>query len=767
MFGTKSETLFFLKDKLRYSSIPKFFFINREEWNRDSYKTLDQIKELFGNKLIAIRSSSKNEDILGYSLAGKYESVLNVREANSEQFINNLFRSYEPENLEDQVLIQEMVSNSVVSGVVFNRDPVTGSHYLIVNWTVGSNTTIVTSGKKSRVSTFYLNGPNSYAYSNFIEIIRKSIQELNVILSDIPLDVEFAITKEEDGFKFNLLQVRKLKVIEKNSDEDSIYKALSRIQEKIDAAPIEHPYLLGDKIIFANMPDWNPAEIIGARPKPLALSLYRELITDSIWAYQRHNYGYRDLRSVPLVWSFEGMPYVDVRASFNSFIPAKLESGLSKKVINIYIDKLISNPELHDKIEFEIVLSSFYPGAEDELDKDEFKQLSENDKKLFLNSLVEITNNIVIDNKYWEKDIYRINELSNRNKLVLNAKMSTEEKIYWLMEDCKRYGTLPFAGIARAAFIATQFLRKFVEYEISSQASVDMFLSTIDSITSEMIMDKKNISKTDFMTKYGHLRPGTYDINAVRYDEDPEMYFSFKKEDNFPKNDFNFIDHLDIRKLNEIITNNKLSFDIRYLIEFIKISIKERERAKFIYSKNISDTLELIKDLGKITSIQTQDLAYLDYQVLKNIPSSSGNLTSILKKSIDMGKEQYKISQSLILPPIIKESVEIWGFHWPEISANFITNKVVTSPVSTSIDYNLEGTIILIESADPGFDWIFSKNISGLITCFGGANSHMAIRANELQIPAAIGVGENDFNRFSKKKILTLDCSSKQIFIHE
>ena len=210
-----------------------------------------------------------------------------------------------------------------------------------------------------------------------------------------------------------------MKVIEKNSDEDSIYKALSRIQEKIDAAPIEHPYLLGDKIIFANMPDWNPAEIIGARPKPLALSLYRELITDSIWAYQRHNYGYRDLRSVPLVWSFEGMPYVDVRASFNSFIPAKLESGLSKKVINIYIDKLISNPELHDKIEFEIVLSSFYPGAEDELDKDEFKQLSENDKKLFLNSLVEITNNIVIDknskNKYDDK-YYK--DLKKQNFLI-------------------------------------------------------------------------------------------------------------------------------------------------------------------------------------------------------------------------------------------------------------------------------------------------------------------------------------------------------------
>ena len=30
------------------------------------------------------------------------------------------------------------------------------------------------------------------------------------------------------------------------------------------------------------MPDWNPAEIIGIKPKPLALSLYQELITNEI-----------------------------------------------------------------------------------------------------------------------------------------------------------------------------------------------------------------------------------------------------------------------------------------------------------------------------------------------------------------------------------------------------------------------------------------------------------------------------------------------------
>ena len=39
------------------------------------------------------------------------------------------------------------------------------------------------------------------------------------------------------------------------------------------------------------MSDWNPAEMIGLKPKPLALSLYKELITDLVWAESRKSYG--------------------------------------------------------------------------------------------------------------------------------------------------------------------------------------------------------------------------------------------------------------------------------------------------------------------------------------------------------------------------------------------------------------------------------------------------------------------------------------------
>jgi len=71
----------------------------------------------------------------------------------------------------------------------------------------------------------------------------------------------------------------------------------------------------------------------------------------------------------------------------------------------------------------------------------------------------------------------------------------------------------------------------------------------------------------------------------------------------------------------------------------------------------------------------------------------------------------------------------------------------------------VDGKIVLIESADPGYDWIFSRSILGLITRFGGANSHMAIRCAEFGLPAAIGCGEQIFERAREAMSVELHCA--------
>ena len=74
---------------------------------------------------------------------------------------------------------------------------------------------------------------------------------------------------------------------------------------------------------------------------------------------------------------------------------------------------------------------------------------------------------------------------------------------------------------------------------------------------------------------------------------------------------------------------------------------------------------------------------------------------------------------------------------------------------------SLDAKIVCIPSADPGYDWIFGHSIVGLITKYGGGNSHMAIRAAEFNIPAIIGLGEAKFESLASGSLLQIDCLNK------
>ena len=50
-----------------------------------------------------------------------------------------------------------------------------------------------------------------------------------------------------------------------------------------------------------------------------------------------------------------------------------------------------------------------------------------------------------------------------------------------------------------------------------------------------------------------------------------------------------------------------------------------------------------------------------------------------------------------------------------------------------------------------------------MVTAYGGVNSHMAIRAGELGIPAVIGAGEALFARWSAAREIALDCAGRRV----
>ena len=134
----------------------------------------------------------------------------------------------------------------------------------------------------------------------------------------------------------------------------------------------------------------------------------------------------------------------------------------------------------------------------------------------------------------------------------------------------------------------------------------------------------------------------------------------------------------------------------------------------------------------------------------------------------DIKKNQRKyISNNLIkLPPVIVSGEDLY-IHTDANKINFVSSKKVTSKLANISKKNikdLNGKIVLIENADPGYDYIFNQKIIGLITKYGGINSHMTIRCSELGIPAAIGIGENLYDKICLKKNITIDCQTKRIF---
>ena len=339
------------------------------------------------------------------------------------------------------------------------------------------------------------------------------------------------------------------------------------------------------------------------------------------------------------------------------------------------------------------------------------------------------------------------------------------ERIYWLLEDAKRYGTLPFAGLARAGFVAVQMLKSLVAVGVFSQADYDAFMGGVSTVSGQLLRHRATLDRTTFLARYGHLRPGTYDILSPRYDEAPELYFDWSQRMPMPEPVTPFsVTMPQMREVVRLLEAHGLQPDPVGLFDFLQAGIELRELSKFHFTRNLSDALALITECGAQWGFTREDLAYCDIAAFKELHVAAADPKGALLRSIEQGKARHAETLKISLPPLIAKAADVWAFEWPETEPNFITQKQVTAPVVGSYDRErLDDAIVCIPSADPGFDWLFAYPIAGLITAWGGANSHMAIRSGELGLPAVIGAGEVLYRRWSGAQRLHLDCAGRRV----
>ncbi|MGE3341973.1 MAG: PEP-utilizing enzyme [Vicinamibacterales bacterium] len=767
-FSTKAGTLADLSGRITTARIAPLVSCQVRTWKQAPGPVVAAITESLGSGPFIVRSSCRAEDTSTGSNAGAFLSVLDVPMEAVSAAIDQVIASYDRASDDDEVLVQPMLAGVTRSGVAFSHDPNTGGPYRVVSWTDGVDTAAVTSGRGGR--SWQAAALSTVPPPEGLEGVVPLLEELLHISGGQPVDCEFACTRGEIGEPdvLWLLQVRPLIMTAIRDTPETQATRLQTIAAKVERGIRPHPFLMGRRTVYGVMPDWNPAEIVGVRPRPLALSLYRELITDAIWAYQRNNYGYRNLRSFPLMPHFCGLPYIDVRLSFNSFVPADLDEGLASRLVDHYIERLLAEPKLHDKVEFEIVYSCYTIDLPERLERLRAAGFSAADCTALADSLRRLTNRIVHPSDgLWCDDAAKLDTLKTRREALFASGADPLERVYWLLEDAKRYGTLPFAGLARAGFVAVQILKSLVAVGVFSEADYDAFMAGLSTISGQLARDRAMLDQSTFLARYGHLRPGTYDILSPRYDEAPDLYFDWTQRPEAPEPLRPFSMTLpQLREIGKLLSAHGLTADVVSLFTFLQSAIELREFSKFQFTRNLSDALSLMTAYGASLGFTVEDLAFCDVAAFQELHVAALDPRRVLEESVARGRARYEETLAVALPPLIAHPDDVWAFEWPESSPNFITQNAVTAAVWDGRNHGtLAGAVVCIPSADPGFDWLFAYPIAGLITAWGGANSHMAIRAGELAVPAVIGSGEVLYRRWSTAQRLHIDCASRRVDI--
>ena len=463
-----------------------------------------------------------------------------------------------------------------------------------------------------------------------------------------------------------------------------------------------------------------------------------------------------------------------MRASFNSFLPAGLPNLTRDRLVDAWLDRLESNPKLHDKVEFEVAQTvldfnfdeDFQTRYGDVLEPDEFLD--------YRNQLAKVTaaNLSLAPGASLPVALKGIQQLealqSQRRPLNDLARLPA------LLEECRTLGTQPFSVIARHAFMAEAILRSAVTRGALSSQRLAAFKRTLRTVTADFTGDFAEAlaqprRRPDFLAKYGHLRPGTYDITSPRYDQRDDLFAATAQPEPTTSDAIFPLTRAEAESFQKLFAKAGMpEVEPGQFIEYARQAITERERAKFIFTRHLSDALESIAHWGSDTRLDRDALSHLTVQdLLNHLVSPVLNDPELhFADLVEQRRREQENVDGIRLGFLIRDPGDFYVVPMHRSAPNFVGNRHVEGePLRLGNQSRGHGQladrIICIENADPGFDWIFTRNIAGLVSKFGGANSHMTIRCAELGLPAAIGVGEQTFERIAGANRVELDGAAK------
>ena len=737
-YKNKAKNLEFVKNNSNIK-IPYF-----KEIAFDDFENIEETLGKFSEQII-IRSNSSKEDTDETSSAGKFLSIGPI-EKNDIPLIkkswNEVLQSYEKED-NNTVIFQDYVDGAKSVSVLTSYKVGTDSPYRTFSTYYGSQTDAVTSGRYNKIKNFFIHRSLDNLPEKFKEYYKffKIQNQLENLFGNKQLDIEIVTDQKEEPL---LLQVRPLmgKVIKKEPimvERSVIDENVKRYKELIPTTDDR----FGTNQIYSNMSDMNPAEMIGKKPDNIAFSLYRFMFTDTTWNKQRGEFGYRIYSGGKLMELFNNVAYINVNHSLNSFLTRNIKNETCEKIINYQLNKLETYPHLHDSIEFDISRSS-YTFETDEKFGEEYKNIIDSKEIIqWHHDLIEI-------------DSFNSSTLHKNNEIILDAFSKLDDSFQYLDKENIKFVrdnmALPFTHHSRLGFVYFAQLNNFLKNGVINEEEKQNLLLSVNSISTKMKQDAYrvktgNISLNDFLSIYGHVRAGNYNLSSSNLKSNISFAESLINTSNEPIPSEPL--KIDIfKKIDDYFNLNKISYTSENWVEMFQLAVSTRENSKFYYTKGIDGILNEVeeKDISDRELFQFLDFEYNE-----------------------MNTFNQKIEDTL-MPDVVTSSDDFYAYEEMNKDGNYIGQGTVSGEIlfldgTENNRNNLDNKIIVIPAADPGWDWIFNYKIKSLITEFGGPNSHMAIRCAEHNIPAILGIGEKNFSAILNSKNLVVDFSNENFTI--
>lgn len=746
--------------------VPSFIELGVNEWRADRIDCLRRVTHAFRcDQLVAVRSSSAREDTFESTNAGRYLSRLNVNPANQSEIeyaIDEVVASMDEVGSEaenDSVIVQEMVLDVALSGAATTWNVRTGAPYFVITFESNGDTSAVTSG---RVTPQHVELRHRAPTELLPPKLRPLVSLLYYLLTDrpaTPVEIEFAIQAD---LTVNLLQVRELRGIHVSlhGEAEEFILAKADVERLLEGAPN----------CLSDMSDWNPAEMIGEAPRDLAFSLYRELITSASWRIARRRFGYFSEAGKELMHRIGARPYIDVRASLSSLTPAIVDAGARGRLVDMNIESIKGDETSHRRIEFDIAISCVGFATRHRLSQRYADVLSEIELEAYYDAIRELTMNAIAGSSAIALD--SIEARLRRLDRCMDTMTSEPVDHKWLdlnvLHTTGRPLAIEFAMSARHAFIAESILRDLIDNDVVTEQEVGLFRQSVRTIAHSFIVDAERLLSGDyeegsFRRRYGHLRPGTYDIRSLPY-----ALYSFQEVFRGFRRDASTVTYSLLPPTRErmlsALSMVELPVSPGLLFSYIQKAIRLREYGKFIYSRFVSLMLEDAASLGSRLGLTRDEISYLPIAEIRH-QLTAGRDVRAFSELVRRSRERYEARARVTTPSFMSKTddlllargdiTRISFIGMGRIRAANVAIDDLTQPTSA-----VAGCIVCVERADPGYDWLLAAGVLGIVTRYGGPNAHLAVRCAELAIPAAIGCGEALFRRLVVSKWIEIDCGS-------